>query len=66
MAFGAMGFKMQIKPFNTLGEQQKYVIAALEEVASMVPPEATITQCYDVACATDPSVNLVCILLFKL
>ncbi|KAJ7774618.1 hypothetical protein DFH07DRAFT_865897 [Mycena maculata] len=43
---------------DTPGEKQKYVIAALEEVASMLPPQATMTQCYDVACSTDQSVNL--------
>ncbi|KAJ6606334.1 hypothetical protein DFH09DRAFT_896986 [Mycena vulgaris] len=43
---------------DTPGEQQKYLIAAMEEVASMLPPEATMTQCYDVACVTDQSVYL--------
>jgi hypothetical protein len=44
---------------DTPGEQQKYIIAVLEEVASMLPEDATITQCYDVGCVTDRSINLV-------
>ncbi|CAK5278726.1 unnamed protein product [Mycena citricolor] len=32
---------------NTPGEQQHYIIALLEKVASYLPPNATIMQCYD-------------------
>ncbi|KAJ6538413.1 hypothetical protein B0H10DRAFT_1763262, partial [Mycena sp. CBHHK59/15] len=43
---------------DTPGEQQHYIVAMMEEVGSLLPPEATIVQCYDVACVTDNSVNL--------
>ncbi|KAJ7142115.1 hypothetical protein C8R43DRAFT_892278 [Mycena crocata] len=43
---------------DTPGEQQQYVIALLEEVLSHLPKEATVVQCYDVACVTEHSVNL--------
>ncbi|KAF7372426.1 hypothetical protein MVEN_00103800 [Mycena venus] len=43
---------------DTLGEQQQYIIAMLEEVFSMLPPHATVLQAYDVGCVTDHSLNL--------
>ncbi|KAJ6613526.1 hypothetical protein B0H10DRAFT_1647301, partial [Mycena sp. CBHHK59/15] len=43
---------------DTPGEQRKYIVAMLEEVASMLPPQATITQCYDVACVTERTLHL--------
>ncbi|KAJ7512280.1 hypothetical protein B0H11DRAFT_2346274 [Mycena galericulata] len=49
---------------DTPGEQQQYIIAALEVVQEHLPPQATILQTYDVGCLTDNSCNLVsnCIL----
>ncbi|KAJ7818955.1 hypothetical protein B0H14DRAFT_3473409 [Mycena olivaceomarginata] len=43
---------------DTPGEQQKYIVALLEEVNSLLPPQATILQAYDVGCVTDHSFNL--------
>jgi hypothetical protein len=44
---------------DTPGEQQRYIIAMLEEVAGLLPPHATMLQAYDVGCVTDHSLNLV-------
>ncbi|KAJ7349920.1 hypothetical protein DFH08DRAFT_696654, partial [Mycena albidolilacea] len=44
---------------DTPGEQQKYIVALLEEVNSLLPPQATILQAYNVGCVTDHSFNLV-------
>jgi hypothetical protein len=44
---------------DTLGEQQKYVIALLEHLYSLLPPEATVCNFYDVGCVTDHSIHLV-------
>lgn len=46
---------------NTPGEQQQFIISLMEEVATHLPPEATIVQAYDVGCVTDHSLNLVSI-----
>ncbi|KAF7354322.1 hypothetical protein MVEN_01120600 [Mycena venus] len=43
---------------DTPGEQQRYIVAMLEEVFSMLPPHATVLQAYDVGCVTDHSLNL--------
>ncbi|KAJ7881377.1 hypothetical protein B0H14DRAFT_3434081 [Mycena olivaceomarginata] len=43
---------------DTPGEQQKYIVALMEEVNSHLPPQATILQAYDVGCVTDHSFNL--------
>ncbi|KAF7331212.1 hypothetical protein MSAN_02440000 [Mycena sanguinolenta] len=43
---------------DTPGEQQAYVIAAIETVAEHLPPQATILQTYDVGCVSDHSLNL--------
>ncbi|KAJ7739076.1 hypothetical protein DFH07DRAFT_752302, partial [Mycena maculata] len=43
---------------DTPGEQQRYIIAMLEEVFALLPPEATVLQAYDVGCVTDHSLNL--------
>ncbi|KAJ7080173.1 hypothetical protein B0H15DRAFT_997436, partial [Mycena belliarum] len=43
---------------DTPGEQQRYIIAMVEEVASLLPPSATVVQAYDVGCVTDHSLNL--------
>ncbi|KAJ7502581.1 hypothetical protein B0H11DRAFT_1712541 [Mycena galericulata] len=43
---------------DTPGEQQQYIIAALEVVQEHLPPQATILQTYDVGCLTDNSCNL--------
>ncbi|KAJ7917138.1 hypothetical protein B0H13DRAFT_1608630 [Mycena leptocephala] len=41
----------------TPGEQQRYIVASLEELARHLPPKATILQAYDIGCVTDHSVN---------
>ncbi|KAJ7791385.1 hypothetical protein B0H14DRAFT_3566896 [Mycena olivaceomarginata] len=43
---------------DTPGEQQQYIVACLEEVNSLLPPQATVVQAYDVGCVTDHSLNL--------
>ncbi|KAJ7344058.1 hypothetical protein DFH08DRAFT_810591 [Mycena albidolilacea] len=43
---------------DTPGEQQKYIVALLEEVNSLLPPQATILQAYNVGCVTDHSFNV--------
>ncbi|KAJ6585476.1 hypothetical protein B0H19DRAFT_1206873 [Mycena capillaripes] len=43
---------------DTPGEQQKYIVALMEEVNSLLPPSATMIQAYDVGCVTDHSLNL--------
>ncbi|KAJ7275583.1 hypothetical protein B0H12DRAFT_1228041 [Mycena haematopus] len=42
----------------TPGEQQRYIIALLEELQSLLPPQATILQAYDIGCVVDHSVKL--------
>jgi len=44
---------------DTPGEQQHYVVACLEHVASLLPVQATILQAYDIGCVADHSLNLV-------
>ncbi|KAJ7919427.1 hypothetical protein B0H13DRAFT_2230859 [Mycena leptocephala] len=43
---------------DTPGEQQHYSVALLEEFSSLLPPQATMVQCYDVGCVADHSMNL--------
>ncbi|KAF7292704.1 Alpha-L-arabinofuranosidase B domain protein [Mycena indigotica] len=40
---------------DTPGEQHYYIIALLEEVIQLLPPDATISQAYDVGCVIDRS-----------
>ena len=44
---------------DTPGEQQHYIVVLVEHVASLLPPQATILQAYDIGCVTDHSLNLV-------
>ncbi|EDR09026.1 uncharacterized protein LACBIDRAFT_296736 [Laccaria bicolor S238N-H82] len=43
---------------DTPGEQQKYVVSLIEHLFSLLPPTATVTILYDVACVLDRSLNL--------
>ncbi|KAJ6522075.1 hypothetical protein DFH09DRAFT_938576 [Mycena vulgaris] len=43
---------------DTPGEQQQYIVALMEEVNTLLPPQATIAQAYNVGCVTDHSLNL--------
>ncbi|KAJ7878978.1 hypothetical protein B0H14DRAFT_3774904 [Mycena olivaceomarginata] len=43
---------------DTPGEQQKYVLAGLEELISLLPPEATALKTYDIGCQTNRSLDL--------
>ncbi|CAK5268968.1 unnamed protein product [Mycena citricolor] len=43
---------------DTPGEQQCYIIALLEKVASLLPRNATIVQAYDIGCVVDHSCHL--------
>ncbi|KAJ7206085.1 hypothetical protein GGX14DRAFT_551559 [Mycena pura] len=42
---------------DTPGEQHHYIIALVEEVASLLPPQATIWQAYDIGCVTDQTLK---------
>jgi hypothetical protein len=44
---------------DTPGEQQKYAIALIEYFFSLIPPQATVVDLYDIGCVVDRSVNLV-------
>ena len=44
---------------DTPGEQQKYAVSLIEHLFSLLPPTATVTVLYDVACVLDRSLNLV-------
>jgi hypothetical protein len=44
---------------DTPGEQQKYAVALLEHLYSLLPPQASVTALYDVGCVLDRSMNLV-------
>jgi hypothetical protein len=44
---------------DTPGEQQKYVIAALTKLFSMLPPSATVILLYDIACIIERSIQKV-------
>ncbi|KAJ6552137.1 hypothetical protein DFH09DRAFT_1281123 [Mycena vulgaris] len=51
---------------DTPGEQQQYIVALMEEVNTLLPPQATIVQAYDVGCVTDHSLNLwVCQIVYS-
>ncbi|KAJ7924775.1 hypothetical protein B0H13DRAFT_1863641 [Mycena leptocephala] len=43
---------------DTPGEQQRYIVAMLEEVFTLLPLHATVLQAYDVGCVTEHSLNL--------
>ncbi|CAK5269727.1 unnamed protein product [Mycena citricolor] len=43
---------------DTPGEQQCYLVALLDKVASLLPPVATILQAYDIGCQMDHSCHL--------
>ncbi|KII84489.1 hypothetical protein PLICRDRAFT_117716 [Plicaturopsis crispa FD-325 SS-3] len=43
---------------DTPGEQQKYAVALLEHLYSLLPPEATVVCLYDVGCVLDRSLSL--------
>ncbi|KAG6848552.1 hypothetical protein C0991_000455, partial [Blastosporella zonata] len=42
---------------DTPGEQQKYAVAMIKYLFSLLPPQATVTALYDVACILDRSLN---------
>ena len=44
---------------DTPGKQQKYSIALLEHLFSLLPPNATVCGLYDVGCVLDRSLNRV-------
>ncbi|KAF8217936.1 hypothetical protein K438DRAFT_1557186 [Mycena galopus ATCC 62051] len=48
---------------DTPSEQQHYIVAMLEELNSLLPPQATIMEGYNVGCVTDHSFNLYLILI---
>ncbi|EAU89215.2 hypothetical protein CC1G_03480 [Coprinopsis cinerea okayama7 len=43
---------------DTAGEQQKYAVALIEKIASLMPPNATLVVLYDVGCVLDRSTQL--------
>lgn len=44
---------------DTPGEQQKYAVALLEHLFTLLPSQATVTGLYDVGCVLDRSAHLV-------
>jgi hypothetical protein len=46
---------------DTPGEQQKYAVALIEHLVSLLPPEATVAVLYDVGCVLDRSLDIVSI-----
>ena len=44
---------------DTPGEQQKYMIALLEHIMTMLPSQATVVVLYDIGCVVDRSLQLV-------
>ena len=44
---------------DTPGEQQKYAVALLKKVLSLLPPHATVILLYDLGCVLDRSLHLV-------
>ena len=46
---------------DTPGEQQKYMVALVEHVMTMVPSQATVAVLYDIGCVVDRSLQLVSI-----
>lgn len=48
---------------DTPGEQQKYPVALIEYIFTMLAPQATVTVLYDVGCVLDRSLELVSLLL---
>lgn len=49
---------------DTPGEQQKYSVALLEHLFSLLPPQATVAALYDVGCVLDRSLRMVSLSLF--
>jgi hypothetical protein len=56
------GIPIFIVNVDTPGEQQKYVIAVLRHLFSMLPPHATVILFYDIACIIESSVLKVIVL----
>ena len=48
---------------DTPGEGQKYAVALLEHLFSLLPTQASVAALYDVGCVLDRSLHLVCTLL---
>ncbi len=46
---------------DTPGEQQKYAVALIIQLFSLLPENATVTILYDVGCVLARSINLVCL-----
>jgi hypothetical protein len=46
---------------DTPGEQQKYTVALIEHLFSLLPSHATVASLYDVGCVLDRSLKLVSI-----
>ncbi|EFI27864.1 hypothetical protein CC1G_14357 [Coprinopsis cinerea okayama7 len=44
---------------DTPGEQQKYAVALIKKLFTMIPPNATVVAFYDVGCVLDRSLQLV-------
>lgn len=51
---------------DTPGEQQKYAVALVEHLYSLLPANATVYLLYDIGCVLDRTLHLVCYLLYIL
>lgn len=50
---------------DTPGEQQKYAIALVEHLFTLLPPNATVSVFYDIGCVLDRSLNQVNLLCLR-
>ena len=50
---------------DTPGEEQKYTVALIKHLFSLLPAEATVVVLYDIGCVLDRSLELVCLLLLR-
>ena len=44
---------------DTPGEEQKYAVALIQHLFSLLPPEVTVVVLYDIGCVLDRSLELV-------
>ena len=51
---------------DTPGKQQKYVVALIDHLYSMLPPHASVVILYDISCVLDRSVQMVSYYLLSL
>ena len=53
------GHPLFLAHITTAGERQQYAVVLIERLFMLLPPTATVTVFYDIACQLDRSLNLV-------